>query len=123
MNVKGAEDSFSLHSTASYKEFRTAVADLADISPKSVEVGYRWSTSARNSAFKHVRNEEQLHQLMQGAKAEAALKKNKSKMFCIELKAVGALAEELSAKTRSNVKSSKNSDKKKKVCIDHQKRT
>lgn len=120
MNVKGAEDSFVLHSTALYKEFRTAVADLADISPKSVEVAYRWSTSARSSAFKHLRNEEQLHQLMQGAKAEAALKKNKSKAFSIELKAVGALAEELSAKIRSNAKSSKNSDKKKKkVLEDH----
>lgn len=56
---------------------------------------------------------------MQGAKAEAEVKKNKSKMVCIELKAVGALTKELSAMTQSNAKSSKDSNKKKKVCVDH----
>ena len=81
----GADEVVPISSTISWERFQHLIADAMDVSPKGVNVAYRFSMEPRTAHFSHLKKAEHLTALFQLAARAANLTKSK-KPFSVVLK-------------------------------------
>ncbi|KAJ7082165.1 hypothetical protein C8R43DRAFT_1142841 [Mycena crocata] len=107
--VDGANMTFTIRSTSPYPDLLSLLADTMSLPPKDVRVGYRYSLQARGEPFNHLRNADQLADLVSGAIVVQKTSKSK-KDFFIEIKDLRVAVQSKASNKKEEKKKQKRGD-------------